>query len=65
MGRSTIERISDNQELSFVLKKPYPLFIETLSLGIVPKHVWKDLTDEQISLSDLNINAVGSGPYAR
>lgn len=58
----TIERISD-KELSFLLKRPYPLFIETLSLGIVPKNVWKDLTDEQISLSDLNIKAVGSGPF--
>lgn len=58
----TIERVSD-KELIFTLKKPFPLFTETLTLGIVPKHVWKNLTDEQISLSDLNIKAIGSGPY--
>ncbi len=58
----TVERISD-KELSFLLKRPYPLFIETLSLGVLPKNVWRDLTDEQISLSDLNIKAIGSGPY--
>ncbi len=58
----TIERMSD-KELIFILKKSFPLFKETLTLGIVPKHVWKNLTDEQISLSDLNIKAVGSGPY--
>lgn len=58
----SVERIND-KELVFTLKKPFPLFMATLSLGILPKHVWKNLTDEQMSLSDLNIKAVGSGPY--
>ncbi len=58
----TIEKNSD-MELTFILKKPFPLFMETLSLGILPKHVWKNLNEDQISLSDFNINAVGSGPY--
>lgn len=59
----TVEKNSDNQ-VTFVLKKPFPLFMETLTLGILPKHIWKNLTEDQISLSDLNIHAVGSGPYA-
>jgi peptide/nickel transport system substrate-binding protein len=58
----TIEKKSD-VEFSFILKKPFPLFMETLTIGIIPKHVWKNLTDEQISLSDYNLHAVGSGPY--
>lgn len=58
----TLEKNSDTQ-ITFVLKKPFPLFMETLSLGILPKHVWKNLTEDQISLSDFNIHAVGSGPY--
>jgi peptide/nickel transport system substrate-binding protein len=58
----TIERKNDF-EFSFVLKKPFPLFMETLTTGIIPKHVWRNLTDEQISLSDYNLHAVGSGPY--
>ncbi len=57
-----VEKNSDTQ-VTFTLKKPFPLFMETLSLGIVPKHVWKNLTEDQISLSDFNIRAVGSGPY--
>lgn len=57
-----VEKISDTQ-LTFILKKPFPLFMETLSLGVLPKHVWKNLTEDQISLSDLNIHAIGSGPY--
>ncbi len=58
----SIEKINDKQ-LVFVLKKPFPLFMDTLSLGILPKHIWKNLSDEQLSLSDLNIKAIGSGPY--
>ncbi len=58
----TVEKKSDT-ELTISLKKPYPLFMEVLTIGILPKHVWKDLTEEQISLSDFNINAIGSGPY--
>lgn len=53
----------NGKELTFSLKKPYPLFMNALSIGILPKHIWKNLTDEQISLSDYNIKAIGSGPF--
>lgn len=58
----TIEKQSD-REFTFSLKKPFPQFMNALSVGILPKHIWKNLTEEQISLSDYNIHAVGSGPY--
>ena len=59
----TVEKNNDTQ-VTFILKKPFPLFMETLSLGILPKHIWKNLNEDQISLSDFNIHAIGSGPYA-
>lgn len=49
--------------LVFTLKQPYPLFTRVLTIGILPKHIWKNLTEEQFSLSDYNIHAIGSGPY--
>lgn len=58
----TMEKVS-MKEMIFSLKKPYPLFMDTLSTGILPKNTWKNLTDEQFSLSDYNIHAIGSGPY--
>lgn len=58
-----VEKISDT-ELRFFLKKAYPLFNEVLSLGILPKNLWKNLSDEQFSLSDYNIHPIGSGPFA-
>lgn len=59
----TVEKNSDKQ-VTFILKKSFPLFMQTLSVGILPKHIWKNLTEDQISLSDLNIHAIGSGPYS-
>ncbi len=59
----TMEKINDT-EMVFSLKKPYPLFMDSLAVGILPKNIWKNLTDEQFSLSDYNIHALGSGPYA-
>ena len=58
-----LEKKSDS-EIVFTLKKPFPLFMKNLSIGILPKHIWKNLTEDQISLSDFNIHAIGSGPYS-
>lgn len=57
-----IEKVSDTKVI-FSLKQPYPLFERSLALGIVPKHVWKNLSIEEIAQSDQNIKAIGSGPY--
>jgi peptide/nickel transport system substrate-binding protein len=48
----------------FTLKQRYAGFLESTTLGILPAHLWEALTPEQFSLSDLNINGIGSGPYA-
>ena len=37
--------------------------MDVLTLGILPKHIWNNLTEEQISLSDYNLHAIGNGPY--
>jgi peptide/nickel transport system substrate-binding protein len=58
----TLEKKSDT-EFSISFRKPYPLAMNIFTLGILPKHVWKNLTDEQFSLSSYNINAIGSGPF--
>ncbi len=56
------ETLSESKIL-FTLKQPYPLFERSLSVGILPKHIWKNLSQEEIALSDQNIHAIGSGPY--
>lgn len=57
-----IEKV-DDKTIKFWLKRPYAPFLENTSVGILPKHVWKDVPAEQISLSELNLNPIGAGPY--
>jgi len=56
------ERIND-REVRFVLSKPYTPFLENTTLGILPKHIWKEAISEQMSFSEFNIKPIGSGPY--
>lgn len=57
-----VEKIS-NKEIKFILNKPYAPFLETLTVGILPKHIWENVSGEEFPFSELNINPIGSGPY--
>lgn len=57
-----VEQISDH-ELNFVLPEAYSPFIENLTFGILPQHIWKDAGAEEFPFSQNNTEAVGSGPY--
>lgn len=53
----------DERTIELTLKQPYSAFLENCTLGILPSHLWKDLQIDEMSFSDLNTNAIGSGPY--
>jgi peptide/nickel transport system substrate-binding protein len=53
----------DDRTIQFTLKQPYAPFLENMTLGILPSHIWKDLGPEEFSFSQFNIEPVGSGPY--
>ncbi len=57
-----IEKI-DDATVHFSLKRPYAPFLENTVVGILPKHIWEEIPPEQMTLTDFNINPVGSGPY--
>jgi peptide/nickel transport system substrate-binding protein len=57
-----VEKVDDHT-LTFTLKSPYAPFIENLTLGILPKHLWSDITDDEFAFSTLNAQPVGSGPF--
>lgn len=57
-----VEKISD-KEVQFTLKKPYAPFIENATMGILPKHIWKNVDTEQFTFSQYNVEPIGSGPY--
>ncbi|MEX0933657.1 MAG: ABC transporter substrate-binding protein [Candidatus Paceibacterota bacterium] len=57
-----VEKV-DEKTLSFILKRPYSPFLENTTLGILPQHIWEDISTEQFGFSRYNIRPVGSGPY--
>lgn len=50
-------------EIQFVLKQPYSPFLTNTTIGIIPKHIWGSVGDDQFIFSQFNIEPVGSGPY--
>ncbi len=58
----TIERIGE-YELNLVLSEPYAPFIENLTMGILPRHIWEFAEIDQIPFSPHNSEPIGSGPY--
>lgn len=54
----------DDMTVVFLLKQPYISFIDNTTIGILPMHVWKNVTPAEFGLSTLNnVKAIGSGPY--
>ncbi len=53
----------DPTTVRFTLKAPYAPFIENLTLGILPKHLWGTVGSEEFPFSELNTEPIGSGPY--
>ena len=53
----------DPATVVFALAKPYAGFTNQLTVGILPQHLWGDLTDEQWLTSQYNSEPIGSGPY--
>jgi len=53
----------DDHTVVLTLKRPYAPFLENATMGILPKHLWKEADAEQFSFSPINLEAVGSGPY--
>lgn len=47
----------------FRIKQPYAPFLENATIGIIPKHIWKDVPDDEFDVSYHNIEPIGSGPY--
>jgi peptide/nickel transport system substrate-binding protein len=57
-----IERIND-KEIIFTLSQPYSPFLQNMTLGILPKHIWVEIDINEFSLNTFNINPIGTGPY--
>ncbi len=55
--------VLDPYTLQFRLPQPFAPFLDYLSFGILPKHVWQDISPEEMRDHPLNMEPVGCGPY--
>lgn len=53
----------DDHTVAFSLPKPLTPFLESLSVGILPMHIWKQIPPQSISFTDFNFQPIGLGPY--
>jgi peptide/nickel transport system substrate-binding protein len=53
----------DQKVVQFRIPEPYAPFLDYLTFGILPKHIWDGIPPEEITNSSLNLTPVGSGPY--
>ncbi len=50
-------------EIRLSLKAPYEPFLQNLTFGILPQHLWKYINTDNARLAEYNIKPIGSGPY--
>lgn len=58
-----IEQV-DDQTILFTLKTPDLSFPHKLTIGILPENLWSDILAQNVPLASLNLQPIGSGPYA-
>lgn len=54
---------TDERTVVFTLKQRYASFLDNTTIGILPAHLWKNISAEQFGLSNLNTKPIGSGPF--
>lgn len=58
----SVEKI-DDQTVVFKLKQPYISFLDNMTIGILPVHIWSKVNNSEFNISPFNVKAIGSGPY--
>ncbi|MFH1433268.1 MAG: ABC transporter substrate-binding protein [Candidatus Uhrbacteria bacterium] len=53
----------DDKTVQFILPEPFAPFLSTLTMGILPQHVWSQIAPKRATLTELNLTPIGSGPY--
>lgn len=58
-----IEKTSE-KSVKFNLKTAYNSFLENLTVKIIPRHIWQNISPENFTLSYYNLQPIGSGSFA-
>jgi len=57
-----VEKTGD-YSVRFTLKEPFAPFLSSLTVGILPQHIWSDVPALGIKLAKTNLQPVGTGPW--
>lgn len=53
----------DDYTVRFILPESFSPFLSSLTVGIIPEHLWFDVPAEQMRLNNLNLQPIGTGPF--
>ncbi|OGY43890.1 MAG: hypothetical protein A2729_01035 [Candidatus Buchananbacteria bacterium RIFCSPHIGHO2_01_FULL_39_14] len=53
----------DERTIKFILAEPYPSFLEVLTVGILPEHIWAEIPALNANLTEYNLKPIGSGGW--
>lgn len=53
----------DEYQIKFTINNTYGPFLNNLTFGILPRHLWKDVTPTSFFLAEYNLKPIGSGPF--
>lgn len=53
----------DEKTVQFTLAEPFAPFLSTLTVGILPEHIWGEFGPERILASQRNLQPIGTGPF--
>ena len=57
-----VEQI-DDRTVRFTLSEAHAPFLAALTIGILPSHIWQNISPINATLTELNTKPIGSGPY--
>ncbi len=53
----------DDKTIQFKLPEPFAPFLDYVTFGILPKHLFESVPADQLSVTPLNLQPIGTGPY--
>lgn len=54
---------TDAAAVRFTLVTPYAPFLENLTIGLLPQHIWQNVPADAFALTEFNLKPIGNGPY--
>lgn len=62
--QGVIVTVVDDYTITFTLSEPFPAFLNALTVGIIPEHIWSDTALATLPIVQKNLQPVGTGPFA-